>query len=169
MEIEQARFLREGRFDLQGIEHLADEIEDVGMKELHELVKQITILLAYLLKWHCLPDERTGRWSAMIELQQSRIAESLEESPSLRTKIDEPHKLRLIWTHPCPTSASVSVSIDEKPHVPFPAVSESKFDVLSWKRCLTRRDERRQYQRPGALPYRRTGSGHVPAGTQLHR
>ncbi|WP_408324769.1 DUF29 family protein [Paraburkholderia nemoris] len=167
--MELARFPREGRFDLQGIEHLADEIEDVGKTELQVLVKQISVLLAYLLMWHCLPDERTGRWSAMIELQRSRIGESLEESPSLRAKIDEPGKLLLIWTHPYPTSASVSVSIDEKQSFPFPAVAESKFDVLSWKRCLTRWGERRQYQRRCALPYWRTGSGHAPAGTQLHR
>ncbi|WP_408529742.1 DUF29 family protein [Paraburkholderia nemoris] len=30
--VEQARFLREGRFDLLDIEHIADEIEDVGKR-----------------------------------------------------------------------------------------------------------------------------------------
>jgi hypothetical protein len=94
---EQARFLREGRFDLLDIEHLADEIEDVGKTELRELVKLISVLLAYLLKWQYLPTERTGGWRAMIEAQRSAIVESLEESPSLRARIDETRRLQLIW------------------------------------------------------------------------
>lgn len=94
---EQARFLREGRFDLLDIEHLADEIENVAKTELRELAKQMSVLLACLLKWHYLPAERTGRWSAMIEARRLGTAEILDDSPSLHAKIDEPRTFQLIW------------------------------------------------------------------------
>jgi hypothetical protein len=45
---EQARFLREGHIDLLDIEHLAEEIEDVGKSEQRELANRMAILLAHL-------------------------------------------------------------------------------------------------------------------------
>jgi hypothetical protein len=94
---EQARFLRERRFDLLDIEHLADEIEDIAKAELRELTKQMSVLLAYLLKWYYLPAERTGSRSAVTEAQRLGIADILDDSPSLRAKIDEPRTFQLIW------------------------------------------------------------------------
>ena len=43
--IEQARLLRAGRFDEIDIEHIADEIEDVGKSEERELGPHPTSLL----------------------------------------------------------------------------------------------------------------------------
>jgi hypothetical protein len=94
---EQARFLREGRYNLLDIEHLADEIEDVGKTELRVLLHEISVLLASLLKWHYLPTERTRNWSLTIKAQRLQIAELLQESPSLRARIDEPAKVELVW------------------------------------------------------------------------
>ncbi|MGF6727746.1 hypothetical protein P3T43_007138 [Paraburkholderia sp. GAS41] len=94
---EQARFLREHRFDLLDIAHLADEIEDVAKAELRELTKQMSVLLANLLKWHYLPAERTDSRSAMIEARRLGAAEILDDSPSLRARIDEPRTFPLIW------------------------------------------------------------------------
>ena len=94
---EQARFLREGRFELLDIEHLADEIEDVAKAELRELTKQMSALLGHLLKWYYLRAERTGSRSALIEAQRLRIADILEDSPSLRAEIDEPGTAQVIW------------------------------------------------------------------------
>ena len=48
---EQARLLRAGRFDELDIEHVADEIEDVGKSEKRELANRMAVLLAHLLKW----------------------------------------------------------------------------------------------------------------------
>jgi hypothetical protein len=94
---EQARFLRERCFDLLDIEHLADEIEDVAKAELRELTKQMSVLLAYLLKWHYRPAKRTGSGSAMIEARRLDVTEILDDSPSLRARIDEPRTFQLIW------------------------------------------------------------------------
>ena len=48
---EQAAFIRSGRFELLDIEHIADEIEDVGKSEQRELEKRMAVLLCDLLKW----------------------------------------------------------------------------------------------------------------------
>ena len=52
---EQARLIREGRFDQLDIEHIADEIEDVGKSEQRELASRMAVLLAHLLKWQVHP------------------------------------------------------------------------------------------------------------------
>ncbi len=46
---EQARLLRAGRFDRLDIEHLAEEIEDVGKSEQRELASRMAVLLADIL------------------------------------------------------------------------------------------------------------------------
>ena len=107
---EQARILREGRFDLLDIEHVADEIEDVAKTELRELAKQISVLLAYLLRWHYQPVERTGSRSALIEARRLGIAEILGDSPSLRSEIDAPETLQLIWA-----DALAQAAVDSQP------------------------------------------------------
>ena len=60
--IEQARLLRAGRFDLLDIQHIAEEIEDVGKSEQRELANRMAILLAHLLKWQYQPDRRGASW-----------------------------------------------------------------------------------------------------------
>ena len=78
---DQARLLRAGRFAELDIEHLADEIEDVGKSEKRELASRVAALLAHLLKWSSQPQTRTNS-SAL----QSRInaGESLSRSTKRR-------------------------------------------------------------------------------------
>jgi hypothetical protein len=94
---EQACFLRELRFDMLDVGRLGDEIEDVAKAELRELTNQMSGLLACLLEWHYLLSERAGTRSATIEVRRLGIAEILGDSPSLRTRIDEPRTFQLIW------------------------------------------------------------------------
>jgi hypothetical protein len=60
---EQARLLRAGRFDQLDLQHLADEIEDVGKSEQRELANRMAVLLGHLLKWQHQPNGagRIGR------------------------------------------------------------------------------------------------------------
>ncbi|MDR0781146.1 MAG: DUF29 domain-containing protein [Pseudomonadales bacterium] len=48
---EQAALLRAGKFSALDVEHLAEEIEDVGKSEQRELSNRMAVLLAHLLKW----------------------------------------------------------------------------------------------------------------------
>src|SRR5208282_3401630 len=81
---EQARLLRAGRFSELDIEHLADEIEDVGKSEKRELANRMAVLLAHLLKWSRQPENRTNSWRATINDQRKRIALAIKETPSLK-------------------------------------------------------------------------------------
>ncbi len=94
---EQARLLREGRFDLLDIAHLAEEIEDVGKSEQRELVNRMAVLLAHLLKWQCQPGRRGASWQVTIRNQRRGIARRLTETPSLRPKLNEPAWWAGVW------------------------------------------------------------------------
>jgi hypothetical protein len=123
---EQARFLRERRFDLLDIEHLADEIEDIAKGEVRELTKEISALLAYLIRWHFLPDERTISWSVTIEVVRLQVAEVLEESPSLRPWLDEPLTIQSAWAN------ALAQLLTDSEQNPFPnACPWAIDDVLS--------------------------------------
>jgi len=123
---EQARFLRERRFDLLDIEHLADEIEDIAKAELVELARQMSVLLAHLLKWQYQPAERNGSRSAMVETGRLDVADILDDSPSLRARIDEPRTFQLIW------SDALAQATTESGHGSFPSECPWRIDdVLS--------------------------------------
>ncbi|HEY1453646.1 MAG TPA: DUF29 domain-containing protein [Roseiarcus sp.] len=81
---EQASLLRAGRFAELDIEHLADEIEDVGKSEKRELASRMAVLLANLLKWSRQPESRTKSWRITINDQRKRIALAIKETPSLK-------------------------------------------------------------------------------------
>jgi hypothetical protein len=84
---EQASFIRSGRFDLLDIEHIADEIEDVGKSERRELRSRMAVLLAHLLKWQYQSDRHGSSWQKTIKTQRNEIAECLMETPSLKADI----------------------------------------------------------------------------------
>ena len=87
---EQARLLRTGRFDLLDIEHIAEEIEDVGKSEQRELANRMAVLLTHLLKWHYQPERRGASWESMIRALRRALARRLEKTPSLHGTIADP-------------------------------------------------------------------------------
>jgi Domain of unknown function DUF29 len=94
---EQARLLRAGRFAELDIEHLADEIEDVGKSEKRELASRMAVLVAHLLKWRSQPKKRSNSWRATINVQRKRIALALEETPSLKAVMRDPDWQEGVW------------------------------------------------------------------------
>jgi hypothetical protein len=93
---EQARLLRAGRFAELDIEHLADEIEDVGKSEKRELASRVAVLLAHLLKWTLQPEIRTNSWRT-IKDQRRRVALAINETPSLKAVMRDPVWQEDIW------------------------------------------------------------------------
>ena len=94
---EQARLLRAGRFAELDIEHLADEIEDVGKSEKRELASRMAVLLAHLLKWKSQPANRTNSWRATIIVQRKRIALAIKEAPSLKAVMRDHDWQEGVW------------------------------------------------------------------------
>ena len=94
---EQARLLREGRFDLLDIPHLAEEIEDVGKSEQRELANRMAVLLAHLLKWQRQPGRRGASGQITIRNQRRSLARRLSETPSLSPRLTEPDWWAAVW------------------------------------------------------------------------
>lgn len=94
---EQARLLREGQFGALDIEHLAEEIEDVGKSEKRELRSRMTILLAHLLKWRHQPERRGSSWRRTIQEQRRQVASCLEQTPSLKPDLRDADWWAGVW------------------------------------------------------------------------
>ena len=94
---EQARLIRAGQFELLDLEHIADEIEDVGKSEQRELAKRMAVLLAHLLKWQCQPERQGSSWVRTIKEQRKRVLLRLEEIPSLSGKLSDVKWWTDVW------------------------------------------------------------------------
>ena len=94
---EQARLIRAGRFDLLDLEHIAEEIEDVGKSERRELASRMAVLLAHLLKWQYQSERRGSSWERTIKVQRKSIAVRLEKTPSLKPDLNDGDWWAEVW------------------------------------------------------------------------
>ena len=125
---EQAGFVRSGRFDQLDLEHIAEEIEDVGKSEQRELASRMAVLLAHLLKWENQPARRSKSWQYTLTTQRKEVAYVISEAPSLRTKFSDERWLDIVWSKAKSQAESeTGLDIDTFPEVcPWPIS-----DVLS--------------------------------------
>lgn len=77
-----AQLLRERRWHEVDIEHLIEEIEDLGKSERRGIVSQLTRLLLHLLKWQY--QRRSDSWLDSITDARTQIELAIEDSPSLK-------------------------------------------------------------------------------------
>lgn len=94
---EQARLLRTGQFSLLDLEHIAEEIEDVGKSEQRELASRLAVLMAHLLKWRYQPERQSASWQRTIKEQRRALAFHLKQVPSLQTRLADGEWLGAIW------------------------------------------------------------------------
>src|SRR5947199_9696067 len=87
--IEQARHVRDGRWDAVDRENLAEEIESLGREQFNKLESALRVLLLHMLKWDHQPDRRGRSWWATISEQRLRIEDVLADNPGLRPRIQE--------------------------------------------------------------------------------
>lgn len=85
---EQAALLRAGKLDTADIAHIAEEIESMGRTEKREMINRLVVLLLHLLKWRYQPALRGNSWRLSIEEQRYRIADHLDDNPSLKSALD---------------------------------------------------------------------------------
>ena len=81
---EQADLLRAGNVSDADLGNIAEEIESMGRTEKRELISRLTILLLHLLKWRFQAAKRAPSWEASIRVQRNRLADHLEDNPSLK-------------------------------------------------------------------------------------
>lgn len=95
---EQAELLRSGKLTALDVEHIAEEIEDVGKSEQRELASRMSVLLAHLLKWQFQLSRRSKSWQFTIRTQRKEVAYILDEAPSLRSKFSDAAWLDIVWS-----------------------------------------------------------------------
>ncbi|SAK97602.1 DUF29 domain-containing protein [Caballeronia ptereochthonis] len=95
---EQAALLRAGKLAAIDIEHIAEEIEDVGKSEQRELVSRMSVLLAHLLKWRYQPERRGKSGMNTIRTQRKEVMFVLREAPSLKVNFDDAEWIDLVWS-----------------------------------------------------------------------
>ncbi len=59
----------------------------MGKSEKRELVNRLSVLLMHLLKWQFQPSTRGTSWRLTIEEQRDRLADHLEDNPSLKATL----------------------------------------------------------------------------------
>src|SRR5437867_3247732 len=84
-----AALLRARRFDEVDVENAAQEIEDMGRRDLRELNGRLQVVLAHLLKWQLQPQKRTASSQTALLTQRFKIDDLLRDSPSLRAKLPD--------------------------------------------------------------------------------
>lgn len=88
--LEQARLLRERKFDQIDLEHIIEEIEDMSKSEKRALESFLETLLMHLLKWQYQPFYIGRRsWELTIIEQRKRLKKHMRENPGLKSKLEE--------------------------------------------------------------------------------
>jgi hypothetical protein len=113
---EQASLLRSGKLSALDIEHIAEEIEDVGKSEQRELASRMAVLLAHLLKWQYQPERQSGSWQRTIKEQRKAIARRLKNTPSLKVSINDSEWFDDAW------GDAISITINETGMGNFPEI-----------------------------------------------
>jgi hypothetical protein len=94
---EQAALIRSGKFDQLDLEHIAEEIVDVGKSEQRELGSRMAALLAYLLVWQYQPEQQGKSWQSTIKLQRKRVVCAIAKTPSLKVSLSDQDWLDDAW------------------------------------------------------------------------
>ncbi|MBX3014831.1 MAG: DUF29 domain-containing protein [Caldilineaceae bacterium] len=87
----QAALLRAEDFEHVDWNNLIEEIDSVGIEQLHKVESHLIRLLQHLLKWQYQPSKRaTGRsWQLTIVEQRDRLQRVLHKNPSLSARLPE--------------------------------------------------------------------------------
>jgi hypothetical protein len=86
---QQIDLLKSGNLADVDFKHLIEEIESMGASERRELINQLAVLLAHLLKWHYQPSFRCWSWQLTIKEQRRQLQRLLKDNPSLHARLEE--------------------------------------------------------------------------------
>ena len=87
--LEQARHVREGRWDAVDRENVAEEIESLGREQFNKLESALRVLLLHILKWDHQPARRSRSWALSIRQQRLEVDDVLADNPGLKPRIAE--------------------------------------------------------------------------------
>ncbi|SRR6266508_549752 len=87
--LEQARLVRESRWDAVDRENVAEEIESLGREQFNKLESALRVLMMHMLKWDHQSDRRSRSWSISIRQQRLEVEDVLADNPGLKSRIAE--------------------------------------------------------------------------------
>lgn len=119
-----AALLKKGKFNQVDINHIIEEMENLGASEKRELVSRLSQLIMHLLKWHFQPTMRGHSWIYSIRAQRKQTKIHLKDNPSLKSKLDE---ILLDSYDVAISEAAKETSLDEKN---FPSECPYTFDQI---------------------------------------
>jgi hypothetical protein len=76
--------LKQKQFIQMDIEHLIEEIEDMGNNRKDALESNLMRVFQHLLKWKYQPEKRSNSWRASITEHSLRLNKAIKKSPSLK-------------------------------------------------------------------------------------
>jgi hypothetical protein len=91
----QADALRAKQWEALDLDHLAEEIESLGVKQRHAVDSHLRILLLHLLKWVYQPTQSWPSWLRGIDARHE-LNWRLSRNLSLRSKLP----VSLAWAYP---------------------------------------------------------------------
>ncbi|MCC5613851.1 DUF29 domain-containing protein [Nostoc sp. CHAB 5836] len=84
-----AELLQLHHWDTLDLEHLIEEVVDLGKSQQRALQSALRLVLSHLLKWKYQPEHRSQSWQVTITRERLNIDELLQESPSLRRFLND--------------------------------------------------------------------------------
>src|SRR5262249_51392273 len=87
--MEQAEYLRAGRWEALDRENLAEEIESLGRGHSNKLESALRILMLHMLKWDHQGNLRSRSCALSIEAQRLELDNVLTDNPGLKPRIAE--------------------------------------------------------------------------------
>ena len=86
---DQVALLQSKKLEQLDRQHLIEELSSMGSNLHRELRSRIKVLIMHLLKCEFQPEHKTTSWEHTIDKQREEIRQLLEQSPSLKTHVNE--------------------------------------------------------------------------------
>src|SRR3954464_9883915 len=83
-----AELVRAGRLDEVDLEHVAEEIDNLGRSERKSVRSQLRRMLLNMIKQQIQPERDGASWRASVADARREIREDLTDSPSLRRHLE---------------------------------------------------------------------------------
>jgi len=98
---QQKEYLKAGQLHKLDIEHLLEEMDDVGNSYKHALESYFKVLICHLLKWKHQPSQRSCSWVGSINNSRRSIEKIIKKNPSLKnylqTAFEEEWEIARKW------------------------------------------------------------------------
>jgi hypothetical protein len=115
--------LQKQEFESLDIEHLIEELRELGKSEKRTLESNLMILLAHLLKLqiqHDAPEMMKASWYNSVNEHRKRVQKNLKDTPSLKSYLDT----AIQEAYPDARDLAITESKNAKFGVRMPTVSE---------------------------------------------